>query len=409
MQKINRSALFETFFYYLVITLSILTFLFTINLDVRNINIGNDIKIFCNAGAAIAADKNPYLTSNIGGDLSWNYPSIMADAFSFVCPWLNLNQTYIGYFLLPFLLGLLPWLKRRDWLYGFTLLTTGLFNIGWVIITGNVSTFEFLLFSLAVFLLIKNKPNASSFILGVMSGMKVIPILYMPAVIFLQKDVKQKLTALTWSAAGFALIPLLSLITSPKMFPWYIRQLLGLIPDQHAPVNELDISPLNPSLSILVFSFLKTNPATSPTAHLVFSLVIYILGFVLFFMLIKSKVVSEQKMPLLFSIGVILLTLTLPRLKPYSFLPLLLCFYLISQYQSNLLKGIYLVLLSIIPILSHLIYFYVENSDILFESNILQTMLTLNQIFFACIAAGLLIFSILRQARTTTVYTDAPK
>ncbi|GAB1472482.1 hypothetical protein MASR2M66_33600 [Chloroflexota bacterium] len=312
-------------------------------------------------------------------------------------------------FLLPFLLGLLPWLKQRDWLYGCTLLTTGLFNIGWVIITGNISTFEFLLFSLTIFLLIKNKPNASSFVLGVMSGTKVIPILYMPAAIFLQKNIKGKLTALTWSAAGFALIPLLSLITSPKIFPWYIRQLLGLIPGQHTPVHELDISPLNPSLSILVFSFFKADPASSPAAHMVFSLVIYILGFVLFFMLIKSKVASEQKMPLLFSIGIILLTLTLPRLKPYSFLPLLLCFYLISQHQSNLLKGIYLLLLSIIPTLSHLIYFYVENSDILFESAILQTILTLNQIFFACIAAGLLIFCILCQTRPNTVYIDAPE
>ena len=48
------------------------------------------------------------------------------------------------------------------------------------------------------------------------------------------------------------------LIFSPEMFPWYIKQILGLIPNQHAPINELT-PPLDPSFAIFLFSMFPTG------------------------------------------------------------------------------------------------------------------------------------------------------
>lgn len=396
MQKVNFSFFLKNVFYYTLITASILSFLFAMSIDLKNIEIGNDIKVFCNAGAAIASNNNPYITANIGGELSWNYPSIIANIFAAACPLLHLQETYIFYFTIPFLLGLLPWLYKKDALYGSVLLLTGLFNIGWVILTGNVSTFEFLLFSIATFLLLRKQTNSASFVTGVMSGVKLIPILYFPALIFLLKDTKEKIISFLWAILGFAAIPVLSLIFSPEMFPWYIKQILGLIPNQHAPISELTPDPLNPSFAIFLFSLFKLDPSSATSSYTVITIFIYLTGIILAYKICGSKIFTNNNEFLLFPIGIIILTLVMPRLKPYSFLPYLLCFYLLSRYQSHWLKGLYLTLLTLAPTFLHIFYYYGKNNGIFLETGILQSIALFNQFFFACIAAGVLIFSVLR-------------
>ncbi|MFN3491230.1 MAG: glycosyltransferase 87 family protein, partial [Anaerolineales bacterium] len=294
--------------------------------------------------------------------------------------------------------GLILWLQKKNWLYGIVLCTTGLFNIGWAMITGNISAIEFLLFSLSAFLLHRNKINISVFLLGLMAGMKLIPILYLPAFLFLQTDIKNKIATVSWSMLGFLSLPLLSLMTSPHLFPSYLRQLFGLIPNQHTPFSEFTPNGLNPSLSIMLFSFFRIE-SQPESLNLIFSLIIYAFGiFVLYFIFKSSPKSSGTEINLkLFSVGIILLTIVMPRLKPYSFPPTLLCFYLLSREQSNLIKSAYLILLSIVPTFLHLIYFYTENIDILFENisptflaNVLQTTLTFHQIVFLSIASILL-------------------
>ena len=395
MQKVNFSFLLKNAFYYTLITASILSFLFAISIDLKNIEIGNDIKVFCNAGEAIASNKNPYITANIGGELSWNYPTVIANIFAAACPSLNLQETYIFYFTIPFLLGLLPWLYQKDVLYGFVLLSTGLFNIGWVILTGNISTFEFLLFSIATFLLLRKQANPASFVTGIMSGVKLIPILYFPALIFLLKNSKEKIKSFLWVMLGFAAIPVLSLIFSPEMFPWYIKQILGLIPNQHAPINELTPDPLNPSFAIFLFSMFQLDPSSATSSYTVITLFIYLTGAILAYKICGLKIFTSNKEFLLFPISIIILTLVMPRLKPYSFLPYLLCFYLLSRHQSHWLKGLYLTFLTLAPTFLHIFYYYGTNNEILLKTGVVQSIILSNQFFFACIAAGALIFSVL--------------
>lgn len=380
--KVNLSKVFENFFYYIVITISILLFFFTLNLGLQSFQTGRDLEVFCQAGKVIANEGNPYRTSELGLELSWNYPSALAYGFYFICPLFNLEKNYIWIYSILFFIGLGLWFTPKDRLYGIVLCSTGLLSLGWVMITGNVSTFEFLLFSISIFLFFREKINASLFVFGMFANLKLIPILYLPAFLFLQKSVKNKIKMTTWALAGFVTLPLLSFLTSPQLFPWYLRQMFGLIPNQHNPLNEFEPLALNQSLSVMILSLLGLESQLEEL-NLLFSLVIYFVGIYLFYLLHKRFSKTENNF-LVFYFGIIILTIFMPRLKPYSFLPALLCFYLISKEQSNLFKVVYLILLSIIPTVLHLIHFYTENNS---------QIIIFHQISLLCIATIILFFS----------------
>ncbi|HCK64985.1 MAG TPA: hypothetical protein DHW49_01865 [Anaerolineae bacterium] len=388
--KINYQNLLTDFFYFLVSIIALFLFLFALNLGLKNFQTSRDLEVFCQAGKVIANGGNPYLTSELGLELSWNYPSALAYGFYFVCPLFNLEQNYIWIYAILFFVGTMLWLTRKDWLYGIILCSTGLSTLGWTMITGNVSTFEFLLFSISILLFFRKKINASVFLFGMFASLKLIPILYLPAFLFFQNSVKDKAKIILWSLAGFISLPLLSFIASPHLFAWYLKQTFGLIPNQHNPLGEFTELFLSPSLSITLFSFLGLESQLEKY-NLIISFVMYALGILLLYQIAKSQRWTENE---IFSLGIIILTITLPRLKPYSFLPALLCFYLVSKGQNNLIKAIYLVLLSILPILSHLLFFYTEMSESL--------ILTFHQILFLILASFLLFFSLKKSLGTNT-------
>ncbi|MBL8092043.1 MAG: DUF2029 domain-containing protein [Anaerolineales bacterium] len=383
ISKPNLRKLFTDFFYILILATSILLFLFTLNLGLRSFQTGKDLEVFCQAGRVIAKEGNPYLTSQLGLELSWNYPSALAYGFYFACPLFNLEQNYIWIYTILFLLGLGLWFTHKDWLYGIILCSTGLFTLGWTMITGNISTIEFLLFSISIFLFFRKKINASLFVFGMFASLKLIPILYLPAFLILQTNTKDKIKAIAWSLAGFISLLLLSFITSPHLFTWYLRQMFGLIPNQHNPLNEFEPLVLNQSLSVAILSLLGLESQLEEL-NLIFSLGIYILGIFALYSVYKTLYKPENHF-VIFSLAIILLTIFMPRLKPYSFLPAILCFYLISKEQSNLLKSLYLILLSIMPTIFHLIYFYTENNEKIFA---------FHQTIFLVVAAFLLIFNL---------------
>lgn len=383
IQKINFQKLLADFFYYFVIAASLLLFLFAIKLAMQSFQTSRDLEVFCQAGKVIANGGNPYLTSQLGLELSWNYPSALAYGFYFICPLFNLEQNYIWIYAILFFIGISLWFTHKDWLYGIILCSTGLFTLGWTMITGNISTIEFLLFSISILLFFRKKINASLFVFGMFASLKLIPILYLPAFLMTQDSTKDKAKIILWSFAGFISLPLLSFITSPHLFAWYLRQMFGLIPNQHNPLNEFEPLVLNQSLSVAILSLLGLESQLE-ALNLIFSLGIYILGICLFYLIYKTVYKPENHF-VIFSLAIILLTIFMPRLKPYSFLPAILCFYLISKEQRNLIKSVYLILLSIMPTILHLIYFYTENNVKIFA---------FHQIIFLLITAFLLIFNL---------------
>lgn len=395
---------FELIVYYSIVFVAIWTFLFVLAKDlVQSQGRGGDADIFCLAGQAISIGNNPYLIENLGTTYSWNYLPIFANGFHYLCSRFNFQTTFIFFYFPLLLLGLNFWVKGESWLYGIILCASGLYSFGWVIITGNVSVLEFFLFSLSAYLFLQKKYELAFFILGLNASIKIVPILYFPVFLLFVKQANLRRKALFWTAAGFLLPFFVSAVFEKNLMPWYLKQLLGLIPDQHSAFDEFNTNYFTKPLFLsLVFNALgvdKIIKINFPIAMLGFVLGMGILYIVWLKLNLKTKIQSDENTEIFFGIMIIMATLLLPRLKPYSFLPALLLFYVASRNQNKWVQSIFLLLLSVFP--NFLTYIYKYQIRIaafdkmpVFINKVFLTMQIFNQTFFLFFAVILLIILI---------------
>jgi len=377
---------------------ALLIFCFILTLDAIARELGLDAQVFCRAGQVIHEHNNPYLTTLLGTVLSWNYPPIMAHGFYVVCSFLSFEKYYALFYALLLLAGLIPWLDGTSWFYGVTLCASGLYTLGWVFITGNVSVIEFLLFSLSIFLFVRRKYNGSFFLLGLMAGIKIIPILYLPILLYFAPTTREKRNGLFYAGLGFILLVSISLITDFNLVPFYFKQLMGGIPGQHAAFTEHTDAVYSPSFPAMVLSFFGLD-LVGTSFYSILSLLFYVFGLFLCVYMVRKAGKSPSPPDLASSIGicVIILTLLMPRFKPYSFLPALLSFYIVTRNQSRLRQGIYIVLLSIIPSLLYFSYFYLGwTFDQLpfFIGQLFSTIQAFHQTFSLLLATVVLLMAI---------------
>lgn len=415
ISKPDFRKVFENLTYYLIVAIAIVVFCFVLRLDILFRPPGGDAKVFCLSGQAIHQNNNPYLTTVLGTQMSWNYPPVLAHAFNLLCSQFGFEHNYIFLYLLFLLLALIPWLDGKSWLYGTVLCATGLYSLGWVFITGNIGTIEFFLFSLSAFFLLKGKNGISFFLLGLMASIKIIPILYFPIFLLFTKTTKERVRAILFTGVGFLLLIFISSITNFDLMPWYFRQLLGLIPEQHAAFKEYGAITYNYQFSSMVFSLFNLEDFFK-NAGLIPPLLFFTLGLFLSCYLwtkVESAITSPKKLEIAFAAGVVIFTLLMPRLKPYSFLPALLFFYIASRNQKRSLQGMYVALLSIFPNFLYLTYFYFDNNKLsfleglpAFPAHLLQVIQTYHQTFFLFLATIVLLISI-RTTRAQNVQLES--
>jgi len=397
--RIDFIKTFELIVYYFIVFVAVWLFLFVLGKDlVQSQGHGGDADIFCVAGQAMSAGKNPYLIENLGTTHSWNYLPIFAYGFHYLCSHFNFQTTFIFFYFPLLLLGLNFWVKAESWLYGVILCASGLYSFGWVIITGNVSVVEFFLFSLSAYLFLQKKYELAFFILGLNASIKIVPILYFPVFLLFVKQTNLRKKALFWTVIGFLLPFFMSAIFEKGLMSWYLKQLLGFIPDQHSAFNEFDTNYFTKPLFLsFVFNAVgvdKIIKINFPIAMLGFVLGMGILYIV--WLNVKAKIQSDEYTEISFGIMIIMATLLFPRLKPYSFLPALLLFYVASKNQNKRFQSVFLVLLSVIP--NYLGYIYKYQIEIAafdrmpaFINKAFLTMQIFNQTIFLSFAVILLI------------------
>ena len=406
--KSDSIKVIEWIAYYLAISAAIWVFWFVLSRDLLQTR-GGDVNIFCLAGQSIRHGRNPYLAGNLGPSDTWNYLPVFAYGFRLLCSRFNFQNTYI-FFYFPFLLFAMElWIKGKSWLYGVILCVSGLYSFGWVIFTGNISVLEFYLLSLSALLFFRKKYALAFFLLGLNASVKIIPMLYFPVFLLLMEQTNQRRKTFLWIAAGFLLPFLISAVFAADLIPWYFKQLLGLIPNQHSAFNEYNSFHFtNPLFISFIVSILGVGEVIKTNFFI--AILGFILGMGSLYVLwrqVEPKIQSARKLEIAFSVGIIIATLLMPRLKPYSFLPALLFFYVASRDQPRWLQGVYLILLSILPNLLSYAYKYDISISVLeelpgFLIKPFEIIQTFNQPFFLILAIIIFALSI----RNTIFQTD---
>jgi hypothetical protein len=237
-----------------------------------------------------------------------------------------------------------------------TIVATGLFALGWVLISGNLGVVELALISLSTFWLLKGRIPAAFFSLGIIASVKLFPLLYLPIYLLVLDDWKRRRSALVWAAAGFLLPSLISAVLRPDLMPWYFSQLLGLIPNQHSAINE--VGGINtPSLFYLLTDLLsaKISSVTNMALATLFLLLMSVGAYFLWRKVLPS-IPNEFREEFTLGMGIVVMTLLMPRNKPYSFLPALLFVYILTRHTSLWKRALVLLLTSILPLAAYYSY-----------------------------------------------------
>jgi hypothetical protein len=237
--------------------------------------------------------------------------------------------------------------------------------------------------------------------LGLVSSIKLLPILYFPLFIYMIPDWRSKVRSVAFGATGFLIPFLVSLVQSPTLMVWYFRQISGAIPDQHSALAE--IGGVNtPSLTYMVARLFSIG--TEPIPMVLFSFLLYLLALIILFYVWKLprlRSLAATRPEFLLGVGMVVITLFMPRLKPYSYMPALLAFYIFTKENSRLIQSVFLWVLSVIPLgmyyaTQHNLYPQVPVWVPVTLNAAVMTFYEYYQTFFLFIATGIMLSVLLK-------------
>lgn len=311
---------------------------------------GWDAQIFCAAARTASLGGNPYDVRELGLNLSWNYQPYLLALFKGICQTpVDFAGSYPILYVFLLISGVAIWKPGDDPLLAMILSLGGFCGFTWAIRTGNVAVPEFLLISLVTVLFERRKWYLGGVILAFLASLKLLTIAYLCLLVFIPEATSKRLRVLAISLLVFALTFGVSYVLYPNLMKPFSEQLFGLIPDQHnvwietARMTNLPLAFfLTDILALLGIKF------TIPMAVIVGTALSVGIVFWILRKVVSSCFIREHFMDF-FNLGVIAITLILPRLKPYSFLMVVPAVFYLLRSHGKLRQSLVIVLSIILP------------------------------------------------------------
>jgi hypothetical protein len=330
------------------------------NTDAEHL-IGWDLLTTCYGLAALAAGKDPYIHSNLAhatGPASWMayyYPIAAAYPAKLFCVFqVLLPNSYVGFYLL-ILVGTCAALAWRLRLGNLEVAIVALASISafsayrWLALTGNIAVLEVPLAALSVAALYHRRYEISCAALGLMSTLKVLPLVGVLAFLVLSVGWLQKVRAIAATVTAFVALHLVNAAVSGAYFASFVKASLGQFPDQ--PVLARESGGLNnPNFIDFAFALFRTfdvDKATLVASALAFCGLI--LGVALSVLAQKTRETDDYSAVRIFGLGFLVCMLLLFRLKPYAFGALVPFAIAAITFPRRMLRCIGYVILSVLP------------------------------------------------------------
>jgi len=325
---------------------------------------GWDTQVFCSAARAATTGRNPYYIRDLGLELSWNYQPYLLAVFRSLCgPPIRLEQSYP--LLDAFLLfgGLAAWKPGSKSLLALALSLAGFWGFGWTLITGNITAVEFLLVSLAIALLEKRRWELAGLALGLLASIKLFTIIYVGLLLVIPESRSRRLRVTALSVSAFLFTLGLSYWLYPGLFGSFLKQILGLIPNQHNVWTEA-ATMSNVPLAFFLIDVLALSGIRFS------ALVSALIGTALVVVLICGALrkinpldLARENYLVFFCTGLLVLTIVMPRLKPYSFLMLIPPLFYLIRSQERSRQSLIIVVSAILPSILFLAQLFLVAGD----------------------------------------------
>ncbi len=302
-----------------------------------NLNVANDISVYCAASYAWETGGNPYLSSDTHVYHAFTYPPATLKVFSLLCaqsPWTFL-LLYLSCLLAAFYIAT-RWLSL-SLPACLVLLLFGFDAARWNFLSGNIGLLHLFFFTLAFWSLAAKKMRWMALSLGMAGAIKLVPLAY-PLCWFgfcwlceprAHKSHRETLALIALSLLPAMALQVVSLLTFPSLYQTYQLSLFGEIPGQHSPIHEMKSGRTHPSLFLFLLEASKLLGA--PESSAVFLLISMTLLGAFGIYRLRGRESTVQ-----FAFLAIVVTLLLPRLKPYSFtFAILPCIFLFAQTRGR--------------------------------------------------------------------------
>lgn len=342
----KREHLYQSFLFVVMIGLvSQIIFLFVTQSH------GWDANPYCSAANAYNIGNNPYLVKNLSQAFHLIYQPIFIDLFRFLCGPLIYETTYPFIFLGILLLCVWIISDKKDIVFTLTLAIGCFYAFGWSIQSGNFVVLELFLFIVGLYFLRKRKWEWSGLFFGLAASMKLLPLIYILTFLILPEKITIRLRAILFGLIGFLLPLILSFLFHPSLMNDYMNQLLGKLPGQIPPF--LEGGGMTDPAFVRFFSdvfHLNSTPLSNIIISIIFS-ILFGLPVLYFLLRVVSPLLSnEERSYWSFAAVFILITLLMPRLKPYTFLDLFPLFYLLARKENYLRHILIIGLCVLLPV-----------------------------------------------------------
>ena len=283
---------------------------------------GWDYEIYCHSLHILNLGLDPYSTetflqvTGVPTNLAFSYPPLAAYFFAPFC----VSPSFLFPLLYMTLLMLTVFLFRssfpKDNLYMVALVATGFSGFQWCFLSGNIGVIELFLLALSTHFFSKKRFILMGSALGLLGFIKILFLFYVPLVCFLEAWRKREFLKpfLQGLVSTFFLLHLISFGIFPELTIPFFEKTWSFLPGLAQTSAETAGGWHNPAFPLAIYEWASEYLPGYGTGVILVGLFLAFL-----FRLQRDYSLWKKDDPLkVLSFGILVFSLALPRLKPYS-------------------------------------------------------------------------------------------
>jgi hypothetical protein len=232
--------------------------------------------------------------------------------------------------------------QKPQYLFYITLLLTGFIGSYWNFFSGNKDILFLFLFSVILFLMVRQKYWQSSIVMGLMGSISLITIPFTAVYLVIKRPILDRVMLIFLSIGVVAALFLITWWITPSLLVSY----MGNIEAKSSPLN--DPSGLLTPTPFLLFGFFLNQTNTVITVPLFLFSLVYVSLIISASWVITKK--HQDKPLIVYSFVILAIFMMLPRIKSYDFIILIPSLYFLFKDYGNKIKILVLVVVSLLPL-----------------------------------------------------------
>ena len=334
---------------------------------------GWDLDMLCRSFAALSEGKDPYIAANIGWSGGFPYPIVTAYPATFLCP---IRAAWPHAYVILYLALIAGSCAALTYVLLHNITEAALVAVVSIsafaafqalAVTGNIAILEVPFAVLTIVAVHRQHLVLGGLALGLMSSLKLLPLVGVIAFAILPVRWAQKARAIAVSLLTFGAIQLVNIMISGPYGPSFLKQLFGRIPGQQSNYFDIGFGITNPDFIDFVFRMFDKmgieNRSLIASAIGICGLVV---GGLVTMLAQRMDETDKFATVRLFGLAYLVCMLFIFRLKPYAFGTLVPFAVAAVMFRERALRYIGYLVLVLMPLLWSGVSYYLTISLIIF-------------------------------------------